>query len=40
MIKEGKLDVKNHVYNGIEATSQAFLDLLRGDKHGKTVIQL
>ena len=39
-IKEGKLDVKETVVEGIESTPQAFINLFSGENRGKMVVKV
>lgn len=40
LIKDGSIKIKEHVYNGLEKTPEAFIDLLRGNNVGKVVVKL
>ena len=39
-VREGKLDVKETIVDGIESTPQAFIDLFVGKNKGKMIVKV
>ena len=40
LVREGKLDVKETIVDGLESTPQAFIDLFVGKNKGKMIVKV